>query len=264
MPKEIVNGVELAYEVHGAGVPFVLLHCWAGGKALFQEQIPQFSKNYQVITLDLRGHGESEKPQTEYRLDVFAADVKALLDLLNLKQAIVLGHSMGGYIAQVFALTYPDRVKALILYGTVSMHPPIGHLWGPGEQESIRKIVEMGFREYIKWYAPQYWFSPEIDPELIDWCCEEVCFKVPEYAATAMWRELAKFSVRGRLSEIKVPTLLIVGDNDCRTPLEDHENMNRAIPNACLKIIKGTGHMAHIEKAGEFNKAVLNFLSNIE
>lgn len=264
MPKVEVNGVNLAYEIHGSGQPFVLVPGWTFSKAEFKVQIPEFSKKYQVIVYDQRGHGDSDKPEAGYSLDVFASDLNALIGKLNIGKAIILGHSMGGMIAQVFALTYPERVKALILYGTISSSPPIGHVWGPWGRESIRLIEEMGYREYLKWFS-QYWFSPGTDPKVIEGFLKGSCFKVPQPVMTAMWKDgITKCNVRDRLHEIKVPTFLIVGGDDCRTPVEDHEKMNRAISNACLKIIKGTGHMANIEKPAEFNRAVMNFLWTIE
>ena len=268
MAKIKVNGVNLAYESQGSGETIVILHGFAFSKALYRAQIIEFSKKYRVIAIDMRGHGDSDKPYSDYSPEVFAKDISFFLDEMGFSQVSVLGHSLGGLVAQVFALTYPSRVKSLILYGTSASIPPIGNWSGPWGQEegmasdSVGKIEELGFEEYER-ILFQYLFSPNTDLSLIESYLEKSAFKVPQDIAIAIRRGVTNFNTMNRLNEIEVPTLVIVGGNDCRTPVENSENINRAIPNSSLKIIKGTGHMAHIEKANEFNKAVLDFLKAI-
>ena len=262
MPKTEVDGVNLVYEIHGAGDPIVLAHGFSASRALFRSQVQILSKEYQVIVYDQRGHGESDKPEGEYSPFVFAADLDALLEKLRIKRTVVLGHSMGSMMAQVFALTYPERLRGLILYGAVSNMKPLGNVCGPWAQDAIKEIEEKGFRTHLRSLIP-YWFSSKTDRRRIESWLHEAFFEIPAYVAKGVWKGNMKFDVVDRLEEIKAPTLIIVGGDDCRTPVENSELLNRKIPNASLKIIRDAAHLANLEKPEEFNQALLNFLRTL-
>jgi len=117
-----VNGVELHYEIHGAGNPLVLIHGLGSSSRSWKYQVPEFSKYYRVITFDCRGHGDSEKPENpqDYSIDLYVQDLKDLLYELEIVHVRLCGLSTGGNIAMQFTLDYPDKVKSLILCSCVS------------------------------------------------------------------------------------------------------------------------------------------------
>ena len=124
MPKVKVNDAEIYYEVHGQGQPFIFFSETAcDGEIWKLFQVPEFSKDHLVIVHDYRGTGRSSKPSIDYTTRMFCEDAVAVLNDLKVKDAVVLGHSMGGRVAQLLALEYPERVKQLILASTGGVIP---------------------------------------------------------------------------------------------------------------------------------------------
>jgi pimeloyl-ACP methyl ester carboxylesterase len=115
MPTAKVGDINIYYEIHGKGEPLVLIYGYVGHSGLWFRQIPTLSKKYRVIAFDNRGIGQSDKPDIPYTMAMMAADIAGLLDIIGIDAAHVFGISMGGMIAQHFALNYPQRVISLIL-----------------------------------------------------------------------------------------------------------------------------------------------------
>src|SRR5690349_18217962 len=118
MPKTTSNGIELYYEIYGEGKPLVLISGLGYSLWQWHRVVPLLAEHFQVITFDNRGVGQSEKPAGPYSAQILAADTVGLLDALQIERAIILGHSMGGFIAQALALDFPGRVEKLILCST--------------------------------------------------------------------------------------------------------------------------------------------------
>ncbi len=110
-----VNGIDIYFEIHGSGPPLVLIMGLRRNAEWWWRQIPELSKHFTVIAFDNRGAGRSDKPETDYSIRLFADDTAGLMEFLNIPRAHILGISMGGYIAQEFAINYPDKVNGLIL-----------------------------------------------------------------------------------------------------------------------------------------------------
>ena len=124
MPKLKVNDIELYYEEHGQGRPMIFLSETAcDGEVWKINQIPEFSKDHRVITFDYRGTGQSSKPSIDYTTKMFCDDLVGLLDYLKAEDAIVVGHSMGGRVAQLLALDHPKKVHKLVLASTGAHFP---------------------------------------------------------------------------------------------------------------------------------------------
>ena len=115
MPKQKVNRIEIYYEMHGQGDPLVLIMGLRRNAEWWYRQIPTLSKHFQVLVFDNRGAGRTDKPKMDYSIRLFADDTAGLMEALGIREANILGVSMGGYIAQELALNYPDRVKRLVL-----------------------------------------------------------------------------------------------------------------------------------------------------
>lgn len=259
MPIIKINRANIDYEIVGSGRPMLLVHGYLGGKQSWKNQIPAFSQKYKLIVPSLRGRGDSDKPDSGYTLKDQADDLHVLLEKLISEPAIVMGHSMGGIVAQQFCLDYPNQVAALILSGTYS-GPLVGQLGGPDTIDAyIEKINEMGMEGYFRWFLSNFIFSPGTSQEKIESSLFEI-LKTPKKVAIALLEGRRDFDFTTRLKEIKVPSLVIACDQDNRAPLADQERMNRLIPNCWLKIIKGVGHSGLKERSEEYNQAVLNFL----
>lgn len=258
-----IDGVSLAYEDSGSGLPVLMIHGWGGCKAVWNPQMAPFARHHRVIAVDLPGCGDSGRPPGDrhYSPSACAAILWALLDALKIGEAVLLGQSMGTLIAQMMYLDHPARVKALVLNGALAGSPPAGVQAGPWVEVIQQEIVKLGIEGYLDRYI-KHFFSPGFDPALIKSATTE-CYKFAQHAALAYCRSVSGLSIRDRLGEIRAPTLLIVGSEDGRTPVEESERMNRSMPDAWLRIIKGAGHVANVEQPGEFNRAVLSFIGSV-
>jgi pimeloyl-ACP methyl ester carboxylesterase len=255
--------MQLSFEQHGSGPAVVMIHGFGGSKAVWQPQIQEFSRRYRVITLDLPGHGDSPRPEGDqhYSPAACAEELRLLLDDLEIQRAVLVGQSMGTFVSQIFCHAHPARVRALVLNGALAGSPPAGVQRGPWVEEIVKRIEARGIRAYMEELVPNF-FSSSPDPSLVKVATQEAC-KLAQHAAVAYCRAVSGLSISNRLSDIGAPTLLIVGAEDGRTPVEESERMNRALPDSWLKILKGAGHLANVEKPAEFNRAVLAFIDSV-
>ena len=168
MPHLKVNDAEIYYEVHGHGAPF--LFCSVTGldhQAWKFHQVREFSQDHKVIVFDYRGTGKSSKTVQKYSIKMFADDAAAILDHLDLEQAIVCGHSMGGVVAQLLALDHPNKVRKLILASSGSSHPGAKGI----PLAMCRDMVRMGFEDYIRQHTIETGWTKEFvaaHPDLIE------------------------------------------------------------------------------------------------
>lgn len=265
MPIAKVDDINIYYETHGKGEPLVLIYGYAGHSGLWFRQIPVFSKKYRVIAFDNRGAGRSDKPDIAYTMAMMAGDVAGLLDVIGVDVAHIFGVSMGGMIAQHFALDYPQRVISLILGcttcgGVHSVQPKPESLAALVDFERFGKMTP----EEVTRRAMPFCYSQrfiEQKPDII----EERVSKQLEYPTSAHGATRQAEAVAGHdtyelLPKIKVPTLVIAGDNDRLIPVENSRILASRIPGAELAIIEGAGHEFFIEAAEEANRTILDFL----
>jgi pimeloyl-ACP methyl ester carboxylesterase len=138
MPRALANGIQIHYERQGdSGEPLVLVHGYTGDMTDWQDQAREFSRDYSVITLDLRGHGNSEAPErSNYSIEIMARDVESLVDILGLEKYHLVGHSLGGCIVQEVALSTPKRLLSLTLEDT----GPLGAAPADTEMEKFNAL----------------------------------------------------------------------------------------------------------------------------
>jgi pimeloyl-ACP methyl ester carboxylesterase len=262
MPKIEVHGMKLHYEEYGKGDPIVLVHGLGGSIFDWVMQIPFFSKTYRVIAVELRDHGESDKWTGSYDIKMFSNDIAEFVDKLELGKAIFFGVSMGGMILMQFALDHPNKVKALVLADTQS-----------GLSDEIMKAgLEMASMsqkmsgEELAIATMKFNFTPEfidVHPDIVKKQIEISDARDPSSTFRAA-EGLVKFDVRKRLKEIKVPTIIANGEDDPLISLSQAKYLKEQIKGAELIVLKKGRHMAIIEKADEFNRAVLNFLRKVK
>jgi 3-oxoadipate enol-lactonase len=256
-----INGIRCFYEFDGEGEEVVaLIHALGTGHWMWDRQVEVLRPHFRVLRYDVRGHGQTDKPPGPYSLELFAEDLTALLDMLGIPAAHLVGLSMGGMIAQTFALNYPDRVKSLVLADTSSRYPPESRQ----QFEERAKIAETQGIEPLIEPALERWFTPEFaraHPEVIERYRQMLRTNDPKAYAAAT-RAIAQLDLTARLGAIKVPTLVIVGEDDPGTPPAMAKEIAAAIPGARLEILPGR-HMTQEESAEAFNRLLLEFLRSV-
>ncbi|MFQ5872406.1 MAG: alpha/beta fold hydrolase [Dehalococcoidia bacterium] len=256
-----IDGIYINYELTGRGKTFVLTHGLGGELGNWGHVVPPFAELYQVLTWDVRGFGRSDKPDGEFSPGLFAQDLHQLLVKLNIAGVYLLGHSMGGVIAQRFALDYPDQVEALILVATSSEVAP---KFMAGWQERIRLVQEKGMEGVVPFsnrgYGPEF---ATTHPQMVKERSKLLLNNDPKAYVKATGA-ISDYNYTGELPRLKCPTLILQGDKDVITPPGGSVIMSRNIPGSELKIYKGCGHMVPTEREREFVGDILDFLKRVE
>ena len=258
--------MDIYYEVFGEGMPLLFLSETACDGAVWKiYQAPEFARDYRVIIFDYRGTGFSGKPSAKYSTDMFAADAAAVLDHLGLEGAVVCGHSMGGRVAQLLALDHPRKVSKLILASSGAAHP--GETGIP--LRIAKEMVEMGYEKYVRehtivvgWtetYAQQHMDLIEkyLKVRMANLCPVEFYFR------HVLARQAHDTS--GRLKDIRVPTLILVGDDD-HFVVSDMSHragadiLAKGIPGSKLVVLSGERHSYFYTEPEKVHGIVRDFL----
>jgi pimeloyl-ACP methyl ester carboxylesterase len=265
MPTAKVGDISIYYEIHGEGEPLVLIYGYSGHSGLWFRQIPVLSKRYRVIAFDNRGVGRGDKPNVPYSMSMMAGDLAGLLDIIGIDAAHVFGISMGGMIAQHFALDYPQRVISLIL-GCTFCGGVRSIQSGPESVVALfdfERMKNMTPEEITRQVIP-FLYSQEFIQKNPDTIEERVAtqleYPTPGHGAMRQAGAIMGHDTYELLPKIGLPTLVIAGDNDRLIPVENSRILASRIPQAELMILKGAGHEFFIEDAEEVNRIVLDFL----
>jgi len=267
MPFIKRNDVEIYYETHGQGAPFVFFSETAcDGEVWKIFQVPEFSRDHMVITHDYRGTGKSSKPSEQYTTDDFVDDAVAILDHLSAGPAIVCGHSMGGRVVQLMALKYPTKIKKMIIASSGAGHR------GLAKGIPIKMCIEMvalGYERYVRDHALEVgWRKEYIDQhrELVDNFLKVRMAGNPpidNYLRHVIARQ--EHDTTDQVKDITVPTLVIVGSDDHmsatgRSHRVDAEIMAGGIPNAKFAVIAGEAHSYFFTNPAEAHRIIREFL----
>jgi len=261
MPTVKVNDINMYYESHGEGEPLVLLMGLAGGSSLWERQMEFFSSEYQVITFDYRGVGQSDKPDIPYSAAMLVDDVAGLMQSLGIAPAHVYGLSMGGMIAQELALEYPHVVRTLIL-GATSCGG--AHAVWPSEEmmQILFNLPGLPPREAMK-AASSLLFTTESlerNPDLLQQLVTRGAQSPPSPQGFKRHSEaISGFDTYDRLQQVEVPTLVIAGTEDRLLPPDNSRLLASRIPGAELVFLEGSGH-GYIWEADDADVIVLDFL----
>lgn len=268
MPKISSNGIELYYEVHGSGPPLLLIAGVGYGCWFWHKLVRELEDSFQVIIYDNRGSGQSDQPQGPYTVPMLAADTAGLLDALDLEGLSVVGHSLGGFIAQELAVSRPELVGKLILASTnhggmkvIPITPEALEVLTNREGdplELVKRGIEIGC-------APGYGERhPEVVKELIDYRFTNPV-PLPQYqaqvAAGAGTAAYTDDQVEDRMGSIQVPTLILFGEHDRVVPPGNAELMAEKIAGAQVVILSDTGHIFPIENPPAAADAIRNFIT---
>ncbi len=269
MPFAISWDARIYYEVRGSGPPLALVEGLGYAMWMWILQIEDLSRDHKVIVFDNRGVGKSDKPQYLYTMDLFAEDLKAVLDSTGTDSAHVLGVSMGGMIAQQFALKYPQRVRSLILVATHHGGRDID----PPPEETVRAMFgppppHIKNERDLYRYRMSYAFSKEwieSNRDLLERLIEHRIREPQPYEAyinQAM--AVAGFDASASISRIECPVLIINGENDRVVPVSNAFKLHSKIKGSSLVIFRGAGHVVNIERSAVFNSIVRSFIASVE
>lgn len=270
-----VNGIKISYEIFGEGFPLILIHGFGSKKEVFIAQINELSKDFKVIRFDNRGAGQSDRPIGAYNMEMFADDVKGLIDYLKIEKTHILGYSLGGMIAQQFAINYPERLEKLILINTTSYFPadetgiemykqskisyynslmedPVKTFYDnatPGFSRNFKKrmLADPKQKFYDSFSAEDLIEMKKMNPATPD-------------DITSQAEALKGFDLRDKLSNVNTNTLIITATHDKTLPKLMSDIIHEKLPNSELAVIEKAGHSSIQEKAPEINNLILDFL----
>jgi 3-oxoadipate enol-lactonase len=256
-----VNSTTIAYKQSGAGDrTLLLLHGALISHTDWGPQVDAFGAQYRLLMPDLRGHGTSGKDGQPYSLEQFAADMACLLDEFGIGRVAVVGHSVGGMVAQELALSYPERLWALVLAETSY---GIRSRWYEAllTDLTVPLIKYYPIKKQARLYAD---VLGKPTPEVREYIRREIGAMAddPENVQ-AIWNAVGTFSSKGRLQQISAPTLVLVGERFKQTHGQGRK-MAELIPHARFKMIEGAGHMLNWDSTEAFNREVLGFLEKHE
>ena len=234
-----VNGAEIYFTIHGSGEPLILLHGGLGNTDYWGGQIAAFSAKYKVICIASRGHGRSTRDDQAYSYHLMASDVLAVMDILSIKKASIVGWSDGGNIGIDIAINNPDRLLKLFVFGA-NFHP-----------SGVKPTVETDatFGAYVERAAADYNRLSKT-PKQFDQFVEQI---------SEMWAKQPDFTPE-QLKSIRIPVAIGYGEYDEAIKLEHTKQMASLIPESTLIILPNLSHFAMWQDPEAFNAAVLKFL----
>lgn len=271
MPTTRTNNIETYYERHGEGRPLVCIHAAWTDHRLWRPQLDALSAEYELIVYDVRGHGQTgPSAERRYTVDLFAADLKALVENLGLDQPIICGLSLGGMIAQTYAVRYADDLRALILADTavsttLTLRDKLTRVLFPGwaMRGTVRLLGPPRYVNVAYWLADVTrgtdWFGRN---ETVRSYVQETmsAFEATEF--NKIFRAIYDFR-RVDLASIRVPTLVLNGEHESRSVFRHAEHMEYVIPDVRSAMIPDAGHTSNMENPDTFNREVSEFLSQV-
>lgn len=253
------DGQLISYNVFGKGdTTLVFVHGWSGDGRYWKYQIPYFYKKYRIVTVDLAGHGNSEQNRKVYTLEAFGQDVKAVVEDVNAKKVILIGHSMSGEIVAEAARLMPERVIGII--GADS----IQNVEDTMPKEQFKQMVD-GFQKDFKGEVKNFvepMLGKDIKPELKKWIIDDISCEPPYIAISAFKEYVTKFESKGIANifkEVKVPVRCVNADLWPTSP----EANRRYMSSFEVTYIKGAGHFIMLERPKEFNKKLNDTIKEI-
>lgn len=260
MPRISIGDCQLYYERHGAGFPVLFVTGLSGYAAFWREQVPAFSKDFEVVVHDHRGVGQSDHSRVSYTVERLAADVVGLMDALGIKQAHVVGHSTGGAIAQVLAIEHPQRLASVVISASWTKADAYFRRLFNLRKEILARLGPAAYLQTNTLFLYPPFYIAQNNEKLRQLEAQNLStFSAPEIIASRIDAILA-FDRTAELARIKTPTLIVGAQDDAITPLYFSEELARSIPGAEVKIFPQGGHCFTQVMQREFNNAVLPFL----
>jgi 3-oxoadipate enol-lactonase len=255
------GGGKISYKEHGEGKAVVLLHGFCGSSAYWDQLIPLLPDNFRWILPDLRGHGQSGAPSGEYSMEAFANDLAMLLKRLETGPAIVLGHSLGGYVTLALAELYPELLAGFGLIHSTGL--PDTEAGKEGRLKGIKVIEEQGLSVFLDGFVPKL-FAPEYTksrPEQVDKMRQIGLETNPDAVVRTLQGMRTRPDRNDVLAQAKVPVLLVAGAHDQIIPAERTFSISGG--QIMQRKIEESGHSSMMETPDQLADAIRTFIATV-
>ena len=256
MPKIKINDIQLYYETHGDGPPALFLHGLGSSVRDWEFQVPAFAKQYRVITVDMRGHGQSDKPPGPYSIAQFGDDVAALIRALEIAPVHVVGLSMGGMIAFQLGVDYPELIRSLVIVNSAPAFKPRGLKEKWQVQQRLLLVRLFGMKKVGEVLAGRMFPQPQQAP--IRQVFVQRWAENDRRAYLEAAKAILNFDISDRIGAITAPTLIVSADQDY-LPVAAKRAYAAQMPNARVVVIPNSRHGLPVEKPEAFNSVALDF-----
>ena len=263
MPHQRVNGIKIYYEEQGKGEPLILINGMSFPMDLWFAQIRELSKDFRVIALDNRGIGQTDIPNEEYSIAMMASDTVGLLRALGIEKTNVAGLSMGGFISQEIALSYPSMVNRLILIATCMGGERSLLLGDPFWDKMTTALLGLSRQQMCRTELTMMASTgfAQNHPDILDHAVSLRMKNVqPFHGFVRQFNACNAFDINDRAQNITQPTLIILGKDDPIFPISLAEDFKKKIPHAKMIIYENCGHLINLEKADQINSDIRAFL----
>jgi non-heme chloroperoxidase len=256
------DGVSLRYDRTGSGPAVLFIHGWTCNRTFWERQVHALRDRHTVITVDLRGHGESSRPRTGYTIRAMADDLEHLVRALAVPRIALVGWSMGGAVALELARRLGERTSALALVGstpgglTDRKNP---NAFPPERVTQMKADMEADTRAFLRALAPDVFKEGAASP-LFAWTVGQIQ-KTPPHVVQGAFEGILAFEARKDLAQIRVPTAVLHGRHDAILPLGGGEALQRGIKGARLVVFEQSGHAPFLEETEAFNAALAELLA---
>lgn len=249
------DDVPFAYETHGFGKPaLVFVHGWSCDRSYWKDQVEALSQKYEVITLDLAGHGESGTERDDWTIESFGDDVANLIQKLGLNEVILIGHSMGGDVIVAASQRLTDRVKGLVW---IDVYKQLGNYRTPEQNEAFIAPFRNSFKEKTNSFVRSM-FPPGSDPSLVARVAKDMSSAPPDIAINALKSAIAyDRKVTVALDAMKLPVIAINPDKPATDSLSLKKYGIKTV------IMPGVGHFPMLEKPVEFNRMLIKAIEEL-
>lgn len=256
------NGVTVNYDLSGShdNEAVVLSHSLGSSLKMWDPQVDAFAAKYCTLRYDTRGHGSTQVVAGDYTLNQLGDDAVGLMDALGIGVVHWVGLSLGGMIGQNLALRYPDRLRTLVLCDTTSVIPDDAQAMWVERMETARRagMEALADATMQRWFTASYAVS---DPAPIQTIRKEFV-KTSVVGFVGCCQAIRRLNYLESLSEITLPTLIVVGADDISTPVAASRAMHERIRGSGLSLIPSASHLSNVEQSDEFNRVVLDFLTS--
>ncbi len=263
--EAVINGNTCSFQSYGepSKQTVVFIHGFPFSKEMWLPQVEALKEQYHVLTYDVRGHGKSEIGDGQYTIELFVDDLFGLLDYLKIEQCILVGLSMGGYIALRAVERAQKRFRALVLCDTRSE--------ADANENKIKRAQQMqvikgkGISSFAEGFLKAVFYEKtfQTNPAAIETIRNIIHTNLPAGICGTLIALAARTDSTPSLSQIKIPTLILVGEQDAVTPAYASITMKEQIKGAEIHRIPDAGHMSNLENSAEFNRHLLSFLTKV-
>ncbi len=257
-----VDGVPIHYQVQGGGTPTLLfVHCWSGDQTYWKSQVSHFSSHYQVVTLDLAGHGESGLNRKDWTISAFAQDVIAVVDDLDLDEVVLIGHSMGGTVVLETAVQIPERLSALVGVDTLF------DKWArftPEQREQFLAPFCTDFVETTRNWVGHNLFLPTSDSDLVERLVADMSAAPPEVGSASMGAiyEWGKKGFPEALGRLRTRVFMIQAESNAQN-LQVVKSFASSFESFQVSVVPEVGHFIMMEEPETFNRLLTQSIEQL-